>query len=101
MTTFRPLDAGGNIAARWFLPSRLGASAEDDVLKTLEIENAKLRAGRTTNFQVVSFQNELRQSEVTELEAMISYLNALVALDQRLGTTLDTWQIQLNDPEAP
>ncbi|HYH20988.1 MAG TPA: TolC family protein [Azospirillum sp.] len=93
-------DAVRNVDTLW-RQYKLAKQAHELTVKKLEIENAKLRAGRTTNFQVVSFQNELRQAEVTELEAMISYLNALVALDQRLGTTLDTWQIQLNDPEAP
>lgn len=93
-------DAVRNVDTLW-RQYKLAKQAHELTVKKLEIENAKLRAGRTTNFQVVSFQNELRQAEVIELEAMISYLNALVALDQRLGTTLDTWQIQLNDPEAP
>ena len=32
---------------------------------------------------------------VRELNATINYLNALTQLDQTLGTTLDTWDIQL------
>lgn len=65
--------------------------------KTLETETVKLRAGRSGNFQVVSFQDQLRFAENTELTALIAYLDALVALDQQLGATLDTWRIPLND----
>lgn len=93
-------DAVRNVDTLW-QQLALARKAHELAVKKLDIENAKLRVGRTTNFQVVSFQNELRLSEVTELEAMIGYLNALALLDQRLGTTLDTWQIQLNDAEAP
>ncbi len=63
----------------------------------LEIELTRLRAGRSSNFQVVSFQNDVQQAENAELSATISYLNALTAMDQLLGTTLKTWKIELND----
>ncbi len=59
----------------------------------LMIEEAKLKAGRSTNFQLVSFQNDLVNAQNAELNAITDYRNALTALDQVLGTTLDTWQI--------
>ena len=63
----------------------------------LAAEVAKLQAGRSSNFQVVSFQGTLQAAEVQEVGAVIAYLNALNTLDALLGTTLDTWQIRLND----
>jgi outer membrane protein TolC len=63
----------------------------------LEIELARLQAGRSSNFQVVSFQNDVQQAENAELSATVAYLNALTVLDQLLGTTLETWKIELND----
>ncbi|WP_424812456.1 TolC family protein [Roseococcus sp. YIM B11640] len=63
----------------------------------LETELVKLQAGRSSNFQVVSFQGSLQSAESTELAAVIAYANALTTLDQILGTTLDTWRIYLND----
>jgi len=63
----------------------------------LEAELVKLQAGRSSNFQVVSFQGSLQQAESIELAAIITYANALTQLDQVLGTTLDTWRISLND----
>ncbi|MBF0099367.1 MAG: TolC family protein [Desulfobacterales bacterium] len=75
--------------------------------KKLEVENEKLRVGRTSNFQVVSYQNDLSSSQVSELTAVINYLNALTTLDETLGTTLLTWKIEVtkeddkvNLPEA-
>lgn len=62
--------------------------------KKLEIEQEKLRAGRSSNFQVVSFQNDLVNTQNAESDAAIAYRNSLTALDQALGTTLDTWEIE-------
>lgn len=66
--------------------------------RTLAGEMAKLRAGRSSNFQVVSFQDQLRAAESGELAALVAYLDALVLLDLSVGATIDTWGIQLNDP---
>ncbi|MFW6323447.1 MAG: TolC family protein [Desulfovibrionales bacterium] len=60
----------------------------------LEIEKVKLRLGRTTNFQVVSFENDLVNAQESELQSTISYLNALTDLDLLLGTVLDTWDVE-------
>lgn len=64
--------------------------------RQLENERAKLRVGRSTNFQVVSYEIDLTNAQISELGAVIGYLNALTTLDADLGTTLDTWKIQLN-----
>ncbi|MCB2228356.1 MAG: TolC family protein [Desulfarculaceae bacterium] len=56
-------------------------------------EQEKLRYGRSSNFQVVTYQLDLANSELTLLSAKVEYLNSLVALDQTLGTTLNTWRI--------
>ena len=61
----------------------------------LEIEREKLSLGLSSNFQVVTFENDLSASQNNELSATINYLNALTQLDQTLGTTLDTWKIEL------
>ncbi len=62
----------------------------------LAVEGEKLKVGRTTNFQLVSFQNQLVTSQESELKAKVAYLNALKALDTFLATTLETWQIDYN-----
>lgn len=65
--------------------------------KKLDIEKEKLKAGRSTNFQLVSFQNDLILVQSGELNAIIAYLNSLTALDNALGTTLDTWKIEIKE----
>jgi len=65
--------------------------------KKLEIEKEKLKAGRSTNFQLVTFQNDLISVESNELNAIVTYLNALTSLDNVLGTTLDTWKIEIKE----
>jgi outer membrane protein TolC len=63
--------------------------------KKLNIEQEKLGAGRTTNFQFVSFQRDLQTAQLNELSAMTAYLNSLTSLDDTLGTTLATWKIDV------
>lgn len=61
----------------------------------LSIERAKFSAGRSNNFQVVQYENDLVIAQNQELSAILDYLNALTQLDEILGTTLDTWKIKL------
>lgn len=65
--------------------------------RKLEIEREKLTVGRSSNFQVLSFEADLRNAENTRIDALISYLNAQATLDQTLGSTLQSWDISLND----
>ncbi len=65
--------------------------------RKLDIEREKLQVGRSSNFQVLSFEADLRSSDSARLGALIGYLNAQTRLDLRLGTTLDSWDIALND----
>lgn len=65
--------------------------------KKLEIETEKMKAGRSTNFQLVSYQNDLVNAQNNELSAVITYLNALTALDRTLGTTLAKWSIAIEE----
>ncbi len=64
--------------------------------KKLQIEKEKLGAGRTTNFQFVSFQRDLQTAQKSESDAMTAYLNSLTDLDTTLGTTLITWKIDVS-----
>ena len=65
--------------------------------QAVDIAREKLKAGRASNFEVLSMQADLRAADTQELSAAIAYLNALTILDQQLGSTLDTWRIALND----
>jgi len=75
---------------RSYILSRKGRELAE---KKLAIEQEKLKLGRTTNFQLVSFQNDVRNQRTTELQALITYLNSLTALDQSLGIVLNRWNI--------
>ncbi|OTA16757.1 membrane protein [Xenorhabdus beddingii] len=65
--------------------------------KKLEIEQEKLQAGRSSNFQVLSFETDLRNAENARLNTLIQYLNAQAELDQILGATLESWEITINE----
>lgn len=93
------LDAIRDVAAR-LKQVDLARLSRDLSEQKLIIEETKLKAGRSTNFQLVSFQNDLVNAQNAELNAITDYRNALSALDQVLGTTLDTWQIVFKSERA-
>ena len=62
----------------------------------LELERIKLRSGRTTNFQLLRFEDDLIGAENSEVGATIAYLNALTDLDRVLGATLLTYGIDFD-----
>ncbi|SLM61322.1 MULTISPECIES: TolC family protein [Dickeya] len=84
------------ISVRW-RQFEIAQRARDLSRRKLEIEREKLTAGRSSNFQVLSFENDLRNAENARLNALMSYLNAQAELDRTLGTTLESWDIALND----
>ena len=59
----------------------------------LAIERAKLQQGLSSIFQLARFEDDLVRAQNAEVDALVDYENALTALDQTLGTTLDTWGI--------
>ncbi|NOT56649.1 MAG: TolC family protein [Deltaproteobacteria bacterium] len=63
--------------------------------KQFSVEQEKLHAGRSSIFQLVSYQDDLLDAQLREVEAAVGYLNALTVLDQVIGTTLETWQIDM------
>jgi len=63
--------------------------------KKLAIEKEKLQAGRSSNFQVLAYESDLRNAENAKLGALISYLNNQAMLDMTLGTTLESWGVEL------
>lgn len=85
-----------DLGTRW-RQYEISLRAQDLARRKLDIEREKLKVGRSSNFQVISFESDLRSAENGRLNALISYLNAQATLDQTLGTTLDSWEIDLND----
>jgi outer membrane protein TolC len=89
-------DAVQGVEMSW-LQVEAARRARSLAAQTLTLEQEKQKVGRASNFEVLSFEASLRAADNQELSASIAYLNALTSLDQQLGTTLDTWKIDLND----
>lgn len=89
-------DAVRDLGTRW-RQFEIAQRARDLSRRKVDIEREKLGAGRSSNFQVLSFESDLRNAENARLNSLISYLDAQTHLDQTLGTTLETWKIALND----
>ncbi len=92
-------DAARNIQTRW-RQLELSIKARDLSRQKLEAEKEKLQVGRSSNFQVLSFEGDLRNAENARLNAQIAYLNALTDLDERMGKTLDVWNIPIIEPNG-
>jgi outer membrane protein TolC len=71
--------------------------ARELAAKAVEKEREKLKAGRSTNIQVRSLENDLRNADTQQLGVIVGYLNAVSTLDLQLGTALDTWKITLKN----
>lgn len=95
----RVRDAVRNVQTRW-RQLELAKTSKALTLQKLNAENEKLKAGRSSNFQVLLFENDLRNSENAQLNAEITYLNALTELDMQTGQTLDVWQIPVVDQNS-
>ncbi|MBF0424662.1 MAG: TolC family protein [Magnetococcales bacterium] len=70
--------------------------------RKLKIEEDRLKAGRSTNFQYLSFQNDLLNAQLNEIQVVVAYQNALDDLESLQGTTLEKWGIRLErDVQLP
>jgi len=89
-------DAVSNVDSMW---RQLEAAEAALVLAkdSLSIQQERLQAGRSSTFEVLSLEGGVRMAEAQSLNARITYLNALTALDQQTGSTLRTWQISVQD----
>ena len=73
----------------------LNTQARELAQKNVEVQTEKLKAGRTSNFELLSYQNALVNAQNAEVNAIISYLNDLTALENTLGIVLDRWGVTL------
>lgn len=89
-------DAVRELGTRW-RQYEIAQRATELSRRKLGIEQEKLRAGRSSNFQIISFEGDMRSAENARLNALIAYLNAQTQLDFTLGVILDNWEIALND----
>ena len=77
----------------------LATRASELAERKLDAEEQKLNLGLTTNYRIILFEDDLVRAQTSELSATLSYLNALSSLDQTLGTTLQTWGLEVERVE--
>jgi outer membrane protein TolC len=63
----------------------------------LDAEQKKFNEGLSTNFQVLSYQDSLATAQSRETQALTSYNQALVGLDQVTGITLQRHNIEVSE----
>ncbi len=65
-------------------------------VRQLEIEQDRFDVGMSTNFEVLTFQDDLARAQVQELRAMIDYRLAQAALARVTGSLAQTYGIQVH-----
>ncbi len=66
----------------------------------LDAEQKKLSLGASVPYNVIQQQRDLAAAESSIIAALASYTSARVALDQTMGTILDTNHISISDARA-
>ena len=66
----------------------------------LQAEVEKLRVGLSTNFTVLSYQRDLSNARISELRAIVDYLNSQVDLETSMGVNLKNRGITLDQLTA-
>ncbi len=68
--------------------------------QTLSADQRKYQLGAGTVFQVIQDQRDLASAVSARMQAMANYTHAKIALDQALGTTLETNNVSLDEAMA-
>jgi outer membrane protein TolC len=63
----------------------------------LAAEQEKFRVGQSTNYTVLTYQRDLANARISELNSVISYNVSLAALDRSTGLTLKNKDITFSD----
>ena len=72
-------------------------AARELAAKKLEAEQEKFKVGKSTNFFILQYQNDLADARSAELRSMVDYILSLANLDRALGTTFKTKNINFTD----
>jgi outer membrane protein len=80
---------------------RYQAAVKNHVLEQqlLEAEQKKFALGASTTFNVVTQQRDLATAQATEVSTLAAYSQARILLDQVLGTTLKTNNVQIEEAQ--
>jgi outer membrane protein TolC len=66
----------------------------------LDAEQKKFALGASTPYAVVTQQRDLATAQSAEVSSLVSYSSAKIALDQTVGTTLETNHVSIGDAMA-
>ncbi|MCU1228864.1 MAG: outer rane efflux protein, partial [Acidobacteria bacterium] len=83
-------------AAKEISASRAAREAAE---QNLDAERKRYENGMTTNFQVLQVQQQLSDARARELQALVSYNQALAAYHRAVGDLLEVRHIATEDPE--
>ncbi len=72
-------------------------AARELASKKLEAEQEKFKVGKSTNFFILQYQNDLADARSAELRSMVDYILSLANLDRALGMTFKTKNINFSD----
>jgi len=75
----------------------LAQRAKELAKRKLILEEDKMKVGRSSNFQVISYQRDLTNAQNEELRAIANYLKAIGQLEATMGTTLQKWEIVVEE----
>jgi outer membrane protein TolC len=79
----------------------LAQKSRELALQKYKIERVRLELGRSTNFQVLSYQRDLTAARDQEHQAIATYLKSLARLDEVVGQALSTWNVKVQTPVEP
>jgi outer membrane protein TolC len=88
-------DAVRTLDTRW-RQVEIAQRAQDLARRKLENERERQRTGSSAS-RLPAFESALRDAEATRINAIVAYRNAQATLERIQGTTLDSWEISLND----
>lgn len=73
-------------------------TAREAAERNLEAERKRYENGMSTNFTVLEIQQQLSDSRVRELQALVGYNKAVAAFHRAVGDILEVHQISLGEP---
>jgi outer membrane protein len=83
-------------AARSIVATRAAREAAE---RNVDAERRRYENGMTTNFQVLSVQQDLSDARIRELNALVGYNQAVARYHRAVGDVLDVRGISVNPPE--
>ena len=74
-------------------------TARDAAEQNVEAERRRFENGMSTNFQVLTIQQQLSDARVRELQALVGYAEALANYHRQVGDILDVNRISVDEPQ--